>query len=231
VFLEKTIENLKRKLKKDTDAHRADVARVLGENVALLKEVNELRREAKQARQREKAVASAAFSVAGTTGGDAAARSATGAATLSSARATPRDGAGAGASAAAPSDIGLSADAAREIESLRVELAEARLAVQIRDARVRALEAGGFGSEAPEAFADDPELTAAALKIQASARGRAARKEVTRMREAEEETRAAIKIQAAHRGKAARKEVEAMREEQEAEEPPPLDKEDSLGAI
>jgi hypothetical protein len=96
---------------------------------------------------------------------------------------------------------------------------------------VRALEAGGFGSEAPEAFADDPELTAAALKIQASARGRAARKEVTRMREAEEETRAAIKIQAAHRGKAARKEVEAMREEQEAEEPPPLDKEDSLGAI
>jgi hypothetical protein len=51
------------------------------------------------------------------------------------------------------------------------------------------------------------------------------------MREAEEETRAAIKIQAAHRGKAARKEVEAMRQEQEAEEPPPLDKEDSLGAI
>jgi hypothetical protein len=132
----------------------------------------------------------------------------------------------------------LSVDAAREIESLRVELAEARLEVQIRDARVRALEAGaglaggvgGFGSEAPEAV-DDPELTAAALKIQASARGRAARKEVTRMREAEEETRAAIKIQAAHRGKAARKEVEAMRQEQEAEEPPPLDKEDSLGAI
>ena len=46
-----------------------------------------------------------------------------------------------------------------------------------------------------------------------------------------ERERAAIKIQAAHRGKAARKEVEAMREEQEAEEPPPLDKEDSLGAI
>ena len=243
VFLEKTIENLKRKLKKDTDAHRADVARVLGENVALLKEVNELRREAKQARQREKAVASAAFAVGGSGvvatgagGGDAAARSATGTATLSSARDTPRGGAG--ASAPAPTDTGLSVDAAREIESLRVELAEARLEVQIRDARVRALEAGaglaggvgGFGSEAPEAV-DDPELTAAALKIQASARGRLARKEVTRLREAEEETRAAIKIQAAHRGKAARKEVEAMRQEQEAEEPPPLDKEDSLGAI
>ena len=131
-------------------------------------------------------------------------------------------------------------DAAREIESLRLELAEARLEVQIRDARVRALEAGaglaggvgGFGSEAPEAADDDQNsLTAAALKIQASARGRLARKEVTRMRESLEETRAAIKIQAAHRGKAARKEVEAMRQEQEAEEPPPLDKEDSLGAI
>ena len=245
VFLEKTIENLKRKLKKDTDAHRADVARVLGENVALLKEVNELRREAKQARQREKAVASAAFAVGGSGvvatgagGGDAAARSATGTAALSSARDTPRGGAG--ASAPAPTDIGLSVDAAREIESLRVELAEARLEVQIRDARVRALEAGaglaggvgGFGSGAPEAADDDQNsLTAAALKIQASARGRLARKEVTRMRESLEETRAAIKIQAAHRGKAARKEVEAMRQEQEAEEPPPLDKEDSLGAI
>ena len=152
-------------------------------------------------------------------------RSATGAANPASAR----------AASPPPTDIGLSADAAREIESLRVELAEARLAVQIRDARVRALEAAegraGGAPGADDSASDDPELTAAALKIQASARGRAARKEVTRMREAEEETRAAIKIQAVHRGKAARKEVEAMREDQEAQEPPPLDKEDSLGAI
>ena len=231
VFLEKTVENLKKKLKKDVDAHRADVARVHGENVALLKEVNELRREAKHAKQREKALASAViFSKTGGApgsdrGGDAAVRSATGAANPASAR----------AASPPPTDIGLSADAAREIESLRVELAEARLAVQIRDARVRALEAAegraGGAPGADDSASDDPELTAAALKIQASARGRAARKEVTRMREAEEETRAAIKIQAVHRGKAARKEVEAMREDQEAQEPPPLDKEDSLGAI
>ena len=245
VFLEKTVENLKRKLKKDTDAHRADVARVHGENVALLTEVNELRREAKLAKHREKALARAAFSdtvlrernggAPGSDLGGVAARSATDATTPSSSRAASFVG-GAAAAAAAPIDIGSSADAAREIESLRVELAEARLVAQIRDARVRALEAAEAraGGACADAAVGDPELTAAARRIQASARGGEAHGEVARVREAEEETRAAIEIQeiqAVRRGEAARKEVEAMREEREAREPPPLDKEDSPGAV
>ena len=77
--------------------------------------------------------------MAGATGGDAAARySATGRGDAFFG-ARPPERRRRGSTAAAPSDVGLSADAAREIESLRVELAEARLAVQIRDARVRAL--------------------------------------------------------------------------------------------
>jgi hypothetical protein len=220
LFLEKTIENLKKKLTKDAEAHRADTARVLNENVALLKEVNELRREAKQLRKR----AERPFfvpNVAGRKGvTDTPARGADGA----------RAAGAAGAAAGEPSDIDLSADAAREIERLRVEIAEARLDIQIRDARVRALERDAGRAAAGPDSSLDLELEAA-VKIQASARGRAARKEVSEMRRREEERKAAIKIQAARRGHVARREVEAMREEAEADEPPPLDKEDSLGAV
>jgi len=44
-YLEKTIESLKRKLKKDSEVHRLGNMRILGENVALIKEINELRKE------------------------------------------------------------------------------------------------------------------------------------------------------------------------------------------
>uniref|UniRef100_A0A061RT72 Wd repeat-containing protein 65-like n=2 Tax=Tetraselmis sp. GSL018 TaxID=582737 RepID=A0A061RT72_9CHLO len=46
-YLEKTVDNLKRKLAKDMDLHRTDNMRVMQENVALIKEINELRREIK----------------------------------------------------------------------------------------------------------------------------------------------------------------------------------------
>ena len=68
---------------------------------------------------------------------------------------------------------------------------------------------------------------AAAARIQAGFRGYAARRETSTMRE---ENRAATKIQAAHRGRAARRRVATLRGGEE-EPPPPLDKEDSLGAV
>ena len=54
-FLEKSIASLKRKLHKDMETHRSDNMRIMNENVSLLKEINELRREMKLARQRERA--------------------------------------------------------------------------------------------------------------------------------------------------------------------------------
>ena len=46
-YLEKTVDNLKRKLTKDMELHRTDNMRIMQENVALIKEINELRREIK----------------------------------------------------------------------------------------------------------------------------------------------------------------------------------------
>jgi len=51
-YLEKTVESLKRKLHKDSELHRVDNIRIMHENVALLKEINELRRDVKQAKVR-----------------------------------------------------------------------------------------------------------------------------------------------------------------------------------
>ena len=44
-YLEKTVNSLKRKLSKDTERHRVESMRIMQENVALIKEINELRRE------------------------------------------------------------------------------------------------------------------------------------------------------------------------------------------
>ena len=44
-YLEKSVENLKKKLLKDSDVHRQDNTRVLQENVQLIIEINNLRRE------------------------------------------------------------------------------------------------------------------------------------------------------------------------------------------
>ena len=46
-YLEKTVESLKSKLQKNTEIHRSDIMRIIQENVSLIKEINELRREIK----------------------------------------------------------------------------------------------------------------------------------------------------------------------------------------
>ncbi|WIA18306.1 hypothetical protein OEZ85_009771 [Tetradesmus obliquus] len=47
-YLEKTIDSLKRKLAADSEAHRADELRIMSQNVSLIRELNELRREIKR---------------------------------------------------------------------------------------------------------------------------------------------------------------------------------------
>jgi hypothetical protein len=47
--LEKTVHSLKHKLHKDSETHKSENGRIMSENVALLKEINELRREMKSA--------------------------------------------------------------------------------------------------------------------------------------------------------------------------------------
>merc|ERR1719378_2043546 len=44
-YLEKSVESLKRKLLKDSEVHRTDNMRVLQENVSLIREINDLRKE------------------------------------------------------------------------------------------------------------------------------------------------------------------------------------------
>jgi WD40 repeat protein len=44
-YLEKSVDSLKRKLQKDSEAHRTDNMRIMQENVQLIREINDLRRE------------------------------------------------------------------------------------------------------------------------------------------------------------------------------------------
>mmetsp|Transcript_31019 Transcript_31019/g.42984 ORF Transcript_31019/g.42984 Transcript_31019/m.42984 type:complete len:1197 (+) Transcript_31019:119-3709(+) len=53
-YLEKSVESLKRKLHKDMEMHRQDNMRIMQENVSLIKEINELRREMKQSKQTQR---------------------------------------------------------------------------------------------------------------------------------------------------------------------------------
>mmetsp|Transcript_31764 Transcript_31764/g.44043 ORF Transcript_31764/g.44043 Transcript_31764/m.44043 type:complete len:233 (-) Transcript_31764:119-817(-) len=46
-YLERSVNGLKKKLKKDTSAHRSDNQRIIHDNMQLLKEINELRRDLK----------------------------------------------------------------------------------------------------------------------------------------------------------------------------------------
>ena len=46
-YLERSVESLKMKLRKDDESNRKDVYRIMQENVSLIKEINELRREIK----------------------------------------------------------------------------------------------------------------------------------------------------------------------------------------
>eukprot|EP00003_Mantamonas_plastica_P007526 TRINITY_DN1634_c0_g1_i5.p1 TRINITY_DN1634_c0_g1~~TRINITY_DN1634_c0_g1_i5.p1 ORF type:complete len:1021 (+),score=468.18 TRINITY_DN1634_c0_g1_i5:488-3550(+) len=50
-YLEKSVAQLKAKLKRDSDMHKKDNQRIMQENVALIKEINNLRRELKQMKQ------------------------------------------------------------------------------------------------------------------------------------------------------------------------------------
>jgi len=56
-YLEKSVESLKRKLNKNMELHRNDNMRMMQENVSLVKEVNELRREIKQMKMSQRAQA------------------------------------------------------------------------------------------------------------------------------------------------------------------------------
>lgn len=51
-YLEKTVDGLKRKLAKDSELHRTDNLRIMQENTALIKEINELRREIRALKSR-----------------------------------------------------------------------------------------------------------------------------------------------------------------------------------
>merc|ERR1719311_1206837 len=44
-YLEKSVDSLKRKLEKDSQVHRIDNMRIMQENVSLIREINDLRRE------------------------------------------------------------------------------------------------------------------------------------------------------------------------------------------
>merc|ERR1712054_387290 len=54
-YLEKSVESLKRKLNKNMELHRNDNSRMMQENVSLIKEINELRREIKNMKQAQRA--------------------------------------------------------------------------------------------------------------------------------------------------------------------------------
>ena len=54
-YLEKSVESLKRKLNKNMELHRSDNMRMMSENVALIKEINELRREIKGMKMAQRA--------------------------------------------------------------------------------------------------------------------------------------------------------------------------------
>merc|ERR1719235_1485102 len=54
-YLEKSVESLKRKLNKNMELHRNDNMRMMQENVSLIKEINELRREIKGMKMAQRA--------------------------------------------------------------------------------------------------------------------------------------------------------------------------------
>ena len=54
-YLEKSVESLKRKLNKNMELHRSDNMRMMQENVSLVKEINELRREIKEMKMAQRA--------------------------------------------------------------------------------------------------------------------------------------------------------------------------------
>ena len=245
-FLEKSIESLKRKLRKDSEAHKSDNTRLMNENVALIKEINELRREMKLARLKAARGVPGERGDAGVVLPALSRRGASPASSRPGSRSLQKQ-----KPLVETRDVALSAEAAREMEAQRAELASLRAerddalalveALERREeARRRAGDPPGSGSgsgSGPGARLPPLEGAgvedAAAAKIQAGFRGHKSRARTNAMRIDREEHAAAAKIQARHRGGKARRDVAAMRAREEAggEEPPPIDKEDSLEAI
>lgn len=54
-YLEKTVDALKKKVTKDAELHKSETMRIMQENVALIREINELRREMKSMKQAQRA--------------------------------------------------------------------------------------------------------------------------------------------------------------------------------
>ncbi|KAI8852314.1 hypothetical protein BC829DRAFT_73466 [Chytridium lagenaria] len=54
-YLERTVASLRKKVTKDQGIHRSDNVRIMQENVALIKEINQLRRDLRVVRQKERA--------------------------------------------------------------------------------------------------------------------------------------------------------------------------------
>jgi len=69
-YLEKSVESLKRKLNKNMELHRSDNMRMMQENVTLVKEINDLRREIKQMKMAQRANAMAGSGSGGGGAGD-----------------------------------------------------------------------------------------------------------------------------------------------------------------
>jgi hypothetical protein len=55
-FLERTVNSLRKKIGKDQEMHTAENARIMSENLSLVKEVNQLRREFKISEERKKMI-------------------------------------------------------------------------------------------------------------------------------------------------------------------------------
>jgi hypothetical protein len=170
-YLEKTVDQFKRKLAKDVETHKKDNMALMNQNVALIKEINELRRETKMMRQSTS---------------KPAAKAPTGASSRLGSRAPSRGGL-------------LDDEFSRELESARVEITSLRAESDAKDARIAELEEyiaegeaivepprGKSGADAddavriPTAAAASEEMDehAAATRIQAMHRGRVAREEV-----------------------------------------------------
>lgn len=129
-YLERSVESLKRKLHKDMELHRTDNMRIMQENVSLIKEINELRREVKQARQQQ--VASGTSKRNTTTKGSSRTSLGLGGGASMSSSMMMRGGSGGGG--------GGDVDVMREIEIQRNEMAKLRLENDSKGARIKELE-------------------------------------------------------------------------------------------
>ncbi|MEW5319195.1 MAG: hypothetical protein WDW38_010360 [Sanguina aurantia] len=116
-YLERSVDSLKRKLAKDSELHRTDNLRVMQENTALIKEINELRREIKA--QKTKGLPGSGGVIGGGGGGN-----------------STGGGAKGGASAA-----DLSTDLKRELDIQRELISRLREDSASKEARIRSLEA------------------------------------------------------------------------------------------